>query len=131
MIDAPDAADLEEAIWQYVLQATEIAREGELHVKIDLAPDLPGTGRPITGILFLSTAWPVRDSTWLTNLMAHVRDGFARDLIRVPFRVTVESDQPFESFRDEAAGKVLCNLPARLILAPRLGKAVAPGGSVL
>jgi hypothetical protein len=121
MTEAPDATHLQDAIWRYVLQATEIAREGELHIKIalDLAPSSFATGQ-FTGILFLSTAWPVADPTWLTNLMACVRDGFERDLIDAPFRVTVENDEPFDSFCDEEVGKVLCNLPAHLTLAPRV-----------
>ena len=112
MIEAPDAANLENAIRQYVLQATEIAREGEVHIRIDLAQSSPATGQ-LRGVLFLSTGWPVGDSTWLTNLMACVRDGFERDLLDAPFRATVERDQPFETFRDGELGKVFIH-PARV-----------------
>lgn len=120
MGQGPDARVLEQAILNHIasMPMAERTGEGRLYVKVDLA-HAQAHAEKHTGGLFLSMPHFGGDRDWLSKLMAFVRDGFARDEINVPYRVTVEDEEEFSSFRDEQAGTVLLNLLAYLRIRPR------------
>jgi len=118
MAEAPDRAELEEAVYRYLnLQPTQERIEGRLYVRVtDIEPvNWPPDSRQLRAGLFLSVPFLGGDRTKLDQGLAHVRKGFKRKEILPGWRVELSADKSY-SHRDEEVGAVLLTLPVVLTL---------------
>ncbi len=118
MAEAPDRAELEEAVYRYLnLQPTQERSEGRLYVRVtDIEPvNWPPDSKQLRAGLFLSVPFLGGDRTKLDQALAHVRKGFKRKEILPGWRVEL-SDEKAYSHRDVEVGAVLLTLPVVLTL---------------
>jgi hypothetical protein len=56
---------------------------------------------------------------WMDKALKHVRKGFARDEIDVPYKVEMRETGDWYSHSDEEVGGALLTLPARFSATPK------------
>ena len=120
MPDAPDRAQLEDAIYQHITrQAAHETKEGKLYVKVtDIEPvEWPPDSNHFRAGLFLSVPFLGGERTKLDQALARIRKGFKRNEILAGWHVELSDEKPY-SHRDEDLGTTLLTLPVVLTLEP-------------
>lgn len=114
-----DAEAFERAILNHITRIpADEHGEGKLYVKVVFEPQEPEDDA-IHGGVFLSMPRFAADPDWMRKVMQHVRDGFERGDIDVPFRVTLREPEDLYSHTDDEVGGVLLTLPATFTAEPR------------
>ncbi len=118
MADAPENAQLEQAILQY-LEASDL-RGVTLYVKVTELERVthPPDSDQLRGGLFLSVPFLGADRTKLDHALARVRKGFKRDEILPDWHVELVAENAYSHRDDERGGMALLTIPAVLTLEP-------------